>query len=135
MKIKVLFLVIFVNLTFLGYAQEKVGDKWVDNNLTFDIIRDDIKKKGEFTFCIFDTIRFACIDNLSTGIEVKAYDSSDKLVWEGKATGMLKSLKLPRPLPTARYITLVAFKARVTNKSTGNFIYQDKPIEIKYYIK
>lgn len=135
MKGKFLLTILFVILSFLGYSQEKIGDKWVDNNLTFEIVKDNIKKKGEFTFCIFDTLRGSCIQNLSTGIEVKAFDSEGKLIWEGIATGMKKSLKLPRPLPTARYLTLVAFKPWVANKSTGNPIHQDKPIEIKYYIK
>lgn len=135
MNVKFLLSILFLNLSFLGFSQEKIGDKWVDNNLTFDIVKDDIKKKGEFSFCIFDTLRATCIQNLSTGIEVKAYDSEGSLIWEGIATGMKKSLKLPRPLPRARFITLVAFKPWVANKTTGNLIHQDKPIEIKYYIK
>ncbi len=119
----------------MGFSQEKIGDKWVDNNLTFDIVSDDIKEKGEFSFCIYDTLRGTCIQNLSTGFEVKAYDGAGNLVWEGIATGTNKSLKLPRSLPTARYITLVAFKPWVANKTSGNLIHQDKPIETKYYIK
>lgn len=128
-------IIYLLSFSHLGFSQEKIGDKWVDNNLTFEIVSDEIKAKGEFSFCIFDTLRSTCIQNLSTGLEVKAYDAEGKLIWEGIATGMKKSLKLPRALPTARFITLVAFKPWVANKSTGNLIHQDKPIEIKYYIK
>lgn len=135
MKLKFFLSILLLNLSFLGFSQEKIGDKWYDNNLTFDIVSDDIKDKGQFSFCIFDTLRGACIQNLSTGFEVKAYDGSGKMIWEGIATGTNKSLKLPRPLPTARYITLVAFKPWVANKTSGNLIHQDKPIETKYYIK
>lgn len=135
MKGKFLLTILFINLNFFGYSQEKVGDKWVDNNLTFEIVKDNIKTKGEFTFCIFDTLRSSCIQNLSSGLEVKAFDSDGNLIWVGIATGMKKSLKLPKPLPRARYLTLVAFKPWVANKSTGNLIHQDMPIEIKYYIK
>lgn len=129
-------LILFFCLSaFLGFAQERIGNKWVDNNLTFDIVDDKIKLKGEFTFCILDTSKSTCIHNLSTGVEVKVYDQSGELIWEGIATGRKKGLKLPKALPNANYLVIKAFKPWVTNRVTGNLIHQSKAIEIKYYIQ
>ena len=132
-KLSLSLLLLMLSISVFG--QQKVGDKWVDNNLSFKITEDKVKLKGEFTFCVLDTSRETCIENLSTGIEVKVFSADDKQIWEGIASGRTKSLKLPKALPKARYMTLKAFKPWVTNKLTGNLIHQSAPIEIKYYIK
>ncbi len=115
-------------------AQEKVGDRWVDNNLSFEVVKQSIKKDGRLTICILDTTRNACIENLQTGFELKVYDASDKMIWEGIGSGRTKQVTLPQALPTASYITIKAFKPYVTNKRTGNLIHQDKAIESKHIL-
>ena len=133
--IKYRFLVFFVGVALFASAQQRDGNRWVDNNLAFSIVEDKIKKEGVFTFCILDTSRERCIENLSTGVEVKVYDSNDKMLWEGLASGKVKQLKLPRALPGAKYMLIKAFKPWVANRLTGTLIHQEKPIELKYYIK
>lgn len=113
-------------------AQEKVGDRWVDNNLSFEVVNQSIKKDGKLTICVFDTTRNSCIENLQTGFELKVYDASGNMIWEGIGSGRTKQVTLPKPLPKASYITIKAFKPYVTNKRTGNLIHQDKPIQSKH---
>lgn len=119
-----------------AFAQSKVGDKWVDNNLTIKVIDDDIKSRGEFYICIADTSRGGpCIENLVTGVEVKIYNAADELLWEGIASGRVKGMKLPAPMPQASYLWIRTFKPYVVNKTSGNYIYQDKHINVRYNIK
>lgn len=135
MKSKYQLFLLLITISYLASGQQKVGDKWMDDNLTFDVVEDNVKLKGEFTFCVFDTSRSTCIENLSTGLKVKVFDAEGKQIWEGIASGRSKTLKLPKALPTARYMVLKAFKPWVTNKLTGTLIHQSAPIETKYYIK
>lgn len=122
-------------LSATAIAQTKVGDKWIDNNLTLRVTEDQVKTKGEFYICVADTSRGPCIQNLVTGVEVKIYNAADELLWEGIASGRLKGLKLPGPMPQASYMLIKAFKPYVVNKTTGNFIHQDKTINVRYSIK
>lgn len=119
----------------LALGQKKEGDKWVDNNLTIWVIRDQIKEKRQFYYCVADTSRDRCIVNLTTGVRVKVYNRNDKLLWEGRATGRTSGLKLPEELPQADYLTITAFDSYVINKSTGTHIHQKEPISIKYSIE
>lgn len=119
-----------------AFGQTKVGEQWVDNNLAFEIIYDDVRTKGRIDICIVDTSRAtSCIENLQSGFEVKVYDASDKMIWEGIGSGRTSALMLPNPLPQAKYVTIKAFKPYVTNKSTGTRIHQEQPIEIKYTVR
>lgn len=128
---KILFSLLF--LAALGAkAQEKVGDKWVDNNLKFKITEQTVKTNGILTYCIADIERDLCIENLQTGFELKVYDAADKLLWEGIGSGRTRVVKLPEALPNASYITISAFKPFVINKRTGNRIHQDEPIQTKF---
>ncbi len=122
-------------LSVTGWCQEKVGNRWMDNNLSFQVTDDQIKEKGVFTYCVVDTSQGYCVENLSTGVEVMAFDRDDRQIWKGIGSGRLKQLKLAQPLPQAYYLVIRAFKPHVVNRSTGTLIYQEKPIEIKYYIK
>lgn len=128
--------VLFLGLTsHLAMGQKKEGNRWVDNNLTIWVIRDQIKKKGQFYYCVADTSRDRCIVNLTTGVHVQVYNKNDNLLWKGRATGRTSGLKLPEQLPQAEYLTIKAFDSYVINKSTGTHIYQKEPIRIKYYIE
>ncbi len=111
-----------------AWAQQKVGEKWVDNNLRFKVVNQSIKTEGLLTICIEDSSRTTCIENLQSGFEIKIYDAANQLLWEGIGSGRRDFLKVPQPLPTASYLTLKAFKPFVINTTTGNKIYQDKNI-------
>jgi hypothetical protein len=129
---KTFVLLLLLSLTVGLKAQQKVGDRWVDNNLSLAVVNESIKKDGKLTICVMDTSRNACIENLQTGFELKVYDASDKMIWEGIGSGRTKQVTLPRPLPQASYVTIKAFKPYVTNKRTGTLIHQDKPIQSKH---
>jgi hypothetical protein len=125
-------LLLALGLSHLAKGQQKVGDRWVDDNLTIWITRDEVKERGAFYYCVADTSRGRCISNLTTGVKVKVYNGADKLIWEGKATGRTRGLVIPQKLPQARYMTVEAFRSYVINKSTGTHIHQSEPIRIKH---
>ena len=127
-------LFLFLMASTAVWAQEKVGDRWVDNNLTLKVVKESIKKDGVLTLCVADSVRDLCIENLQTGFELKVYDAAGNMLWEGIGSGRTRQVKLPNALPNANYITISAFKPYVTNKSTGNRIHQDKPIQTKYIL-
>lgn len=130
-----LLVVMVCSSTFLTAQPEEVGDSLVDNNLTMRLVDDKIKRHGEFTICIGDTAGGPCIQNLVTGLKIKVWDASGELLWEGKATGRLKSMRLPRAMPRAARLELEAFKPYVVNKSTGTRIHQDEKIHVKHAVK
>lgn len=135
-KLKTIILITGLSLVSLcGFAQEKIGDRWIDNNLSIAVTNDQIKGKGVFTFCVIDTSQGYCVENLTTGVEVKAFDREGNEIWKGIGSGRVKKLKLSKPLPEAYYLKIRAFKPYVVNRSTGTLIYQEQPIETKYYIK
>lgn len=50
-KLKTITLITGLSLVSLcGFAQEKIGDRWIDNNLSIAVTNDQIKGKGVFTF-------------------------------------------------------------------------------------
>ncbi len=131
---KLFFLLVFLNTLGLT-AQTQVGDKWVDNDLSLQIEYEDVRKTGVFTFCIYQTVRKQCIENLTTGLHVEVQDASGKVLWKGTAMGRKKSMKLPGKYPNAAFLVLKAFKPFVVNKNTGTRIHQDETLELKYSIK
>ena len=136
-KSQLLILTVFLSglTSHLALGQKKEGNKWIDDNLTIWVIRDQIKKKNQFYYCVADTSRDRCIVNLTTGVHVKVFNKNDNLLWKGRATGRTSGLKLPEELPQADYLQITAFDSYVINKSTGTHIYQKEPISIKYDIQ
>ena len=129
-------LLVFIVSTISALGQTKVGEKWIDNNLTFQVTFDDVRANGRMDICIVDTSRGdACIENLQSGFEVKVYDASDNMLWEGIGSGRSNMLKLPKAMPEAKYVTIKAFKPYVINKRTSTRIHQDEPMEIKYKLR
>lgn len=116
-------------------AQELVNGRWVDNNLTIWIEQDQIRSKGVLYYCIADTSRGTCIQNLSSGFELKLYDKEGKLIYEGIASGRRRGVQLPKPFPKAYEVEIKAFKPWVTNKSNAGRIHQDQVIRVKYKVK
>jgi len=116
-------------------AQERVNGRWVDNNLTIWIEQDLIRKQGALYYCVADTSRGVCIQNLSTGFELKLYDAQGKLIYEGFASGRRRGVKLPKPFPNAYEVEIIAFKPYVINRSTASRIHQAEKIRVKYRVK
>src|SRR5210317_1806015 len=109
MKLKHYLIILILGIGSLQ-AQEYVNGRWLDDNLTLWIEKDEIRSKGELYYCIADTSRGTCIQNLSSGFELKLYDGSGKLIYEGFASGRRRGVKLPKPYPQAREVALKAFK-------------------------
>lgn len=135
MKLRLVGLLVICMLSLEALAQTKVGDKWVDKDLTLMLVNQNIRSKGEFYVCVWDSARSVCIENLVTGFEIEIMDQNGKVLYQGTASGRRKGLRLPEPLPTAGSIKLKAFKPWVINKSTGTYIYQEDRITVKYPIK
>lgn len=129
-----LLLSLFFSLSGL-MAQERINGRWVDNNLTLRIEEDQIQKKGVLYYCIADTSRDVCIQNLSTGFELKLFDVQGKLIYEGFASGRRRGVQLPQAYPNAYEVELIAFKPWVINKSTATKIHQAEAISVKYRVK
>lgn len=132
---RILLSLIFISALSLGVkGQELVNGRWQDDQLQFIILQESVKTRGEIYLCLSDSAGEVCIENLVTGFELKVYDSSNRLLWEGFASGRRKGLKLPNAFPNARYFTVKAFKPWVVNKRTSNKIHQSKAIELKYIL-
>ena len=134
MKLKHYLIILILSVGSLK-AQEYVNGRWQDDNLTIWIEKDEIRAKGELFYCIADTSRGTCIQNLSSGFELKLYDATGKLIYEGFASGRRRGVKLPQAYPQAREVALKAFKPWVINKSNAVKIHQEKAIEVKYKVK
>lgn len=118
----------------LSAQQDTVSTTKTDNKLTFMVISEKVKTRGMMEYCITDTSGM-CISNLQSGLEVHIFNKADQELWAGKTAGRNPMLKFPRPFPNAHYLVLKAFKPFVLNKATGNRIYQDQPIELKYILE
>lgn len=116
-------------------AQEKINGRWVDNNLTIWLEEDQVRSQGVLYYCVADTSRGVCIQNLSTGFELKLYDAQGQMIYEGFASGRRRGVKLPQAFPKAYEVEIIAFKPFVVNKSTASRIYQDERIRVKYKLK
>lgn len=131
MKFRVLLALLF-GLQFTVNAQQKQGERWIDNNLTFKVISERVQQRGMMKICISDTSD-ECIQNLSSGFVVRIYDENNNQLWAGKSAGREDMIRFPRAMPKASYIVLTAFKPYVLNQATGTLIHQDEPIELKYF--
>ena len=116
-------------------AQEKINGRWVDNNLTIWLEEDQVRSQGVLYYCVADTSRGVCIQNLSTGFELKLYDAQGQMIYEGFASGRRRGVKLPQAFPKAYEVEIIAFQPFVVNKSTASRIYQDERIRVKYKLK
>lgn len=132
MKKLLLFLVL---MPVLMVAQEQRGDKLYDNNLTFLVVEDLIVRRGLLEICIYDTKRDICVENLITGYEVRVFDRNDQEVWNSLWTGKNKRMKFKNPIRNAHYVIIKANGPLVINVLTGTRIYQDKPMELKFFVE
>ena len=121
--------------TFLNSATaqtQKEDGTWWDNNLEFAVLYENIDSTGELMFCIAQIKEQKCVENLTTGYQVKIYDSNNKEIWNSLWTGRSLDIKFKKSFPEAAYLTIAANKNYVINSMTGTRIYQDKALFLKY---
>lgn len=138
MNLKKLFF-LFVLATNLSvtelYSQTFENGKWTDDNLTFKIVYENIKKSGELHLCIANKNNDLCIGNLMVPFEVFIYDRKDSLIWSSIWTGNNMQLKFKRRLPMAYKVNVKAKAPYVINKLTTTKIYQKQPLELIYIVQ
>ena len=117
------------------HAQVERNGRWEDDNLTFMVLNEEIKRRGTLEICIANSENETCIGNLMTAFEVRVFDAQNKEIWNSLWTGTNMKIKMKNKLPTARYITITARMPYVVNKLTTTRIYQTKPMEIKYTLQ
>lgn len=118
----------------LLFGQEQRGDKLYDNNLVFKVVEDLVVRRGILEICIYDTKREICVENLITGYEVRVYDKNDQEIWNSLWTGRNKRMKFKNPIKEAHYVIIKANRPLVINVLTGTRIYQDQPMELKFFV-
>ena len=127
---------LFLLTGFAIQAQEQHEDgTWWDNNLEFHVKQDLLKKFGELEICIYHKENEMCVENLMTTYEVRIFDANNKEIWNSLWTGKDMYMYFSEEFPTAHYIVIKALRPFVINKLTGTRIYQDKAMELKYYVK
>jgi|GEM_PF-320598 len=133
-------LLLLFAMAISAQAQEKhTGPKpdtaMVDNDLSFYVLSEQMRKYGELQLCIFSDVKQMCVGNLMTSFEVFIYDSNDVVLAKSIWLGMNMKLKFKKKYPGADYVIIKAVKPFVVNKSTGNRIYQDSPIMLNYSLR
>lgn len=131
---RTLFFIALIIGPISAIAQELVDDKYVDNNLQFLVVEENVKRTGLLDICIADADR-RCVENLMTGYEVWAYNSQDKVIWKSVWSGQKMRMKFKQKIPDADYIVIKARAPFVVNKLTTTKIHQDKPLELRYTLK
>ncbi len=131
---RAIFMLAFLT-TFLNSATaqtQKEDGTWWDNNLEFKVLYQDIDSTGELMICIAQIKEQKCVENLTTGYQVKIYDASNKEIWNSLWTGKNLDIKFKKSFPDAAYLTIEANKNYVVNTLTATRIYQDKALFLKY---
>ncbi len=122
--------------TFLSNGQVKREDgTWYDENLAFQVIEEDVVDKGELLICIYNTENNRCIHNLMTPFEVLVFNEDGEQIWNSTWTGANTDLKFRMPLRGAAYIIVRARNDYVINKLTGDRIFTNGPMELRYDVQ
>jgi hypothetical protein len=130
---RIVFLWFFCSTVFFAHAQELIDGKYYDNSLEFFIVEENVRRTGVLDICIVGEDR-RCIENLFTGFEVLVYNSAGKEIWASIWSGQTMRIKFTKGLPEAAHVVVRARAPYVVNKLTTTRIYQDKPLELKYYL-
>ena len=132
---KIALILVMISTLSLAAQSQKEDGTWWDDNLSFEIKVDLIKKFGELEICIYDNSRELCIENLMTQYEVRIYDAQDKEIWNSLWTGKDMDMVFSKKFPNAHYVVIKALRPFVVNKLTATRIYQTEPLELKYFVK
>ena len=140
-KLKVTLAFLFF-LPFAGWSQEtpekpQTADtaKIYDNELSFYVVSEQMRKYGEIEVCVFSDKVNMCVGNLTTSFEIHIFDANDQLLAKSIWLGMNLNIKFKKNYPKAKYLEIKAVKPFVINKTTGSKIYQDEPISGKFTLK
>ena len=117
------------------FVSPKPDSALYDNELSFYVLSEQMRKYGEIEICIFSDSKNMCVGNLMTSFEIFIYDSNKKLLAKSIWLGMEMKLKFKKKYPNADYIEIRAVKPFVVNKSSGNRIYQDEPLMLTYSLR
>lgn len=131
-----LLMILAVALSATAFSQVQREDgTWYDDQLTFHVVKEQVVKFGEITICIWHKGNEMCVENLFTTYEVLVYDANDEEIWTSLWTGMYPDIKFEKELPTAAYVIIRAKRDYVKNILTGNKIYTDGMMELKYDLR
>jgi hypothetical protein len=130
-----LFLLSFLSTISILNAQERRGDTLWDNNLQFLVVEDLIVRRGILEICIYDSKRDICVENLVTGFEVRVFNAKDEEVWNSLWTGRNKRMRFKNPIRDAHYVIIKANGPFVINLLSGSRVYQDQPMELKFFVQ
>lgn len=135
-------LVLLLFIPFAGWSQvtpEKSPStdtaKIVDNELSFFVVSEQMRKYGEIEVCVFSDKMQMCVGNLTTSFEIHIFDANDQLIAKSIWLGMNLNLKFKKNYPKASYVVIKAVKPFVINKTSGRKIYQDEPLSGKFKLK
>ncbi len=138
-QITTILLLIFLSTSALSQETKFVSPKpdstIYDNELSFYVLSEQMRKYGEIEICIFSDRKNMCVGNLMTSFEIFIYDANNKVIAKSIWLGMKMKLKFKKKYPNADYLEIRAVKPFVVNKSTGNRIYQDEPITLTYSLR
>lgn len=132
------FFIAFGLILSAGFASAQVQKEdgtWWDNNLQFKVQKDLLKQFGELQICIYDSKRELCIENVVAAYEVRIYDATNKEIWNSLWTGKDMDMVFSKKFPTAHYVVIKATRPFVINVLSATRIYQDKPMELKYFVQ
>ncbi|MCC5918506.1 MAG: hypothetical protein JJU02_14385 [Cryomorphaceae bacterium] len=115
-------------------GQELIDGKYYDNELSFFVIEENIRRTGALEICIVN-IDNMCVENLMTGFEVLVYNAQNEIIWKSIWSGRNMRIKFKQKLPDAHTIHIIARAPFVVNKLTTTRIHQDKPMELKYKVQ
>ncbi len=140
-KLKFALVLLFL-LPFAGWSQvntEKTlssdTTKIVDNDLSFYVVSEQMRKYGEIEVCVFSDKMNMCVGNLTTSFEIHIFDANDQLIAKSIWLGMNLNIKFKKNYPKAKYVLIKAVKPFVINKTSGRKIYQDEPLSGKFMLK
>lgn len=130
--------ILFVPFAISGSLQAQVmrsDSTWYDDQLTFSVVSEDIRRSGELVVCLWNPEVDMCIENLITTYEINIYNRSGQLLWNSLWTGMNTEIKFKKAFPGAAYIVIRAKRDYAINIITGTRIYTDGYLELKYTLE
>jgi hypothetical protein len=113
-------------------AQEEIDGRWVDDNLEWVVLNENIRTDGTLRLCIAQIKEKRCVENVFTAYEILVYNAQGEEIWSGLWTGQKMAIRFRQPLPTAHKMEIKATKDFVINWMTGTKIHQTKPMSLTY---
>ena len=99
---QIITLLLLVSMSTSAFGQEtkfvapKPDSTIYDNELSFYVLSEQMRKYGEIEICIFSDRKNMCVGNLMTSFEIFIYDSNKKLLAKSIWLGMKMKLKFKK---------------------------------------